>query len=90
MTIDIVLLLCMWYYSTYSMLNALQERRNERKKQVKKDNILQQQTEIYENGRWKEFWDKESPGLLLYACLCGTVEIVEYFVIKHVSPTTIL
>ena len=70
------------------MLNALQERRDERMKQVKKDDVLQQQTEGYESKEWKKFWDEESPGLLLYACLHGTVEIVEYFVTKHISPTT--
>ena len=76
------------FFSTYSMLNALLERRDERKKQVKKDDVLQQQAEIYEVKVWKKFWDEESPGLLLYACLHGTVEIVDYFVTKHVSPTT--
>ena len=49
------------FFSTYSMLNALLERRDERKKQVKKDDILQKQAEIYEVKVWKKFWDEESP-----------------------------
>ena len=70
------------------MLHALQERRAERKAKVKKGDVLQEQEERYESFGWMKFWDEESPGLLLYACLHGTVEIVDYFVNIHVSPTT--
>ena len=52
-----------------------------------KDNIDQQQLESKEAKQWKEFWKSESPGLMLYACLHGTVEIVKYFISKFVSPT---
>ena len=38
--------------------------------------------------QWKKFWDEESPKLLLYACLHGTVEIVDYFIARRVSSTT--
>ena len=37
------------------------------------------------NTAWKGFWENEKAGLLLYACLHGTVEMVEYFVNKLVS-----
>ena len=69
---------------------ALQERRAERQKQAfdLKDDLFRQQTESVEKKVWEEFWDEESPKLLLYACLHGTVEIVKYFVRNHVSPTT--
>ena len=69
---------------------ALQERRAERQKQAfdSKDDLFRQQTESVEKKEWEEFWDEESPKLLLYACLHGTVEIVKYFVRNHVSPTT--
>ena len=70
------------------MLHALQERRAERKAKVKKGDVLQEREERYEGFGWINFWDEVSPGLLLYACLHGTVEIVDYFVNKHVSPTT--
>ena len=53
-----------------------------------KDDIDQQQRESMEAKEWKEFWDSESPGLMLYACLHGTVEIVKYFISKFVSPTS--
>ena len=72
-----------------SILNALQERRKEREKQAAANQeTFQQQAESVEKRTWREFWDSESPGLLLYACLHGTVDIVKYFVTKHVSPTT--
>ena len=70
------------------MLHALRERRAERKAKVKKGDVLQDQKESYESFGWIKFWDEESPGLLLYACLHGTVKIVDYFVNRHVSPTT--
>ena len=74
-----------------SILMALQERRADRKKQAQapdfKYNLYRQQTESVEKKTWEEFWYNESPKLLLYACLNGTVEIVQYFVNNHVSPT---
>ena len=71
-----------------SILNALEERRKEREKQATANQeLFQQQAESVEKKAWREFWDSESPGLLLYACLHGTVDIVKYFVSKLVSPT---
>ena len=94
------------FFSTYSMLNALLERRDERKKQVKKDDILQKQAEIYEVKVWKKFWDEESPGLLLYAlyergapCMRITKGVQRYytkiyyiidFLVRHVRRTLFL
>ena len=76
-------------YLNTSILNALQERRKEREKQAAaKKELFQQQRESVEKRAWKDFWDSESRGLLLYACLHGTVEIVKYFITKLVSPTT--
>ena len=80
-----------WCITLYmcSILNALQERRKERKEQAQlKKELFQLQAESVEKRAWKEFWDSESPGLLLYACLHGTVDIVKYFVTKLVPPTT--
>ena len=69
---------------------ALQERRADREKQAAESehDLYRQQTETVEREAWQEFWDRESPQLLLYACLHGTVEIVKYFVHNDVSPTT--
>ena len=67
------------------MLHALWERRAERKAKVKRGD---EQNESYESFGWIKFWDEESPRLLLYACLHGTVKIVDYFVNRHVSLTT--
>ena len=82
-------------YNTYfpphmytSILRALQEHRADRKKQVSTVDLHQQQAEAVEKREWKEFWVKESPGLLLYASLRGTVDTVMYFVTKLVPPTT--
>ena len=79
-----------------SILNALEERRKENEKkraaasqglsQLEKKSMKQ---EAWENA-WNDFWVSESPGLLLYACLHGTVDIVKYFVTKEVPPTTTL
>ena len=71
-----------------SILNALQERRADREKEASKGSLHQQQAESWEKKAWKTFWDEQSPGLLLYACGHGTVEIVKYFVTKLVPPTT--
>lgn len=70
-----------------SILNALQEHREKRKKEVRHGNIEENQIESYEKQAWKEFWMAESEGLLLYSCLYGTVDAVKYFVAKFVSPT---
>ena len=70
------------------MLQALHERRAERKAKVQEGDVLQEQAEGYEKKEWKMFWDEQSPGLLLYACLHGTVEIVDYFINKLVPSTT--
>ena len=70
------------------MLNALQERREERKKRVHDENLDEQQIEYHELQAWQKFWEAESPGLLLYSCLHGTVDIVKYFITKYVSPVT--
>ena len=67
------------------MLNAFQERRFEREKQYKRPNVASVQGKMYEYNEMKRFWNKKSPGLLLYACLHGTVEIVDYFVSKLVK-----
>ena len=69
---------------------ALQERRADREKQAAEleHDLYRQQTEAVETREWPEFWGRESPQLLLYACLHGTVEIVKYFVHNDVSPTT--
>ena len=67
------------------MLNAFQERRFEREKQYKRQNVAEVKAEMYEYNEMKRFWHDESPGLLLYACLYGTVEVVDYFVSKLVK-----
>ena len=72
-------------FSPHSMLNAFQERRFEREKQYKRQNVASVQAEMYEYSEMKRFWNEESPRLLLYACLHGTVEIVDYFVSKLVK-----
>ena len=72
----------------YSILNALQERRKDREKMASKSDLFHQQAESVEKKAWKQFWDRESPGLLLYACRHGTVDIVKYFINKQVPPTT--
>ena len=80
---------CTFCANMCSILNALEERRKEREKQAAaKKEWFQLWRESVEKRAWKEFWDSESPGLLLYACLHGTADIVKYFVTKHVSPTT--
>ena len=33
---------------------------------LKKDDVLQQQAEIYEVKVWKKFWDEESPSMLVF------------------------
>ena len=71
-----------------SILNALQERRAQREKQASKKDLDKQQIESTELKEWQKFWKSQSPKLLLYSCLHGTVEIVKYFVSKVVSPTT--
>lgn len=40
-----------------------------------------------EKSHWKDFWKRESPGLLHYACSCGTDETVKFFTTRLVSPT---
>ena len=70
----------------YSILNALQEHRAERKNQA--SDLYRQQTESVERMEWMAFWDSKSPELMLYACIHGTVEIVKYFVTEVVPPTT--
>ena len=72
----------------FSILNGLQERREERKKGVHDGNLGQQQIEYQELQAWQQFWKDESPGLLLYSCLHGTVDIVKYFITKYVSSVT--
>ena len=67
------------------ILNALQERREEREKMKKY--MFQQREELVEKKEWETFWNEESPRLFHYACVHGTVEIVKYFVAKLVSPT---
>ena len=67
-----------------SMLNALQERREERKKRACQDDKKEKQ----EVDAWQNFWKAESRGLLLYSCSHGTVDIVNYFITKGVSPIT--
>ena len=68
-------------FSPCSMLNAIQEHRFERKDQHHRYSIVEVQGVKY-NNEMKKFWTKESPGLLLYACLHGTVDIVDYFISK--------
>ena len=70
------------------MLDVLHERRAERSKKASKNDIFQQQAEQIEKKAWKEFWHEENKNLLLYACLHGTVEVVDYFLKHSVSPTT--
>ena len=71
---------------------ALQERRADRERQTQtpdsEHDLYRHQIESVEKPAWQEFWKRESPELLLYACLHGTVEIVKYFVHNGVSPTT--
>lgn len=70
----------------FSILNALQERRDERKRNFNPGDI--QQIEVYEKAAWQEFWEDESKALLLYSCLHGNVDIVKYFLnTQFVSPT---
>ena len=71
-----------------SILNALQERREERRKRVHDGNLDEHQIEYHELQAWQKFWEAESPRLLLYSCLHGTVDIVKYFITKYVSPVT--
>ena len=72
-----------------SILNALQERREERDREAAtSDDFRLQQLEAVEKKEWHKFWNSESPKLLNYACLHGTVETVKYFISKGVSPTT--
>ena len=66
------------------MLNAFQEHRFKGERQYKRCSMVEVQKEKYYNVM-KRFWNKESPRLLLYACLHGTVEIVDYFVSKLVK-----
>ena len=41
-----------------------------------------------EEPEWDQFWEQESPKLLLYACQHGTVDMVDYFITREVSATT--
>ena len=73
-----------------SILNALQEHREQREKKALAANDLQAwQDEALEKKAWQEFWNAESIGLLHYSCLYGTVQIVKYFISSGVSPTTV-
>ena len=74
-------------FSPYSMLNAFQENRAERRKRFKRGDAGLLQAEDKEYKHWKGFWENEKTGLLLYACLHGTMEMVEYFVNKLVSTS---
>ena len=75
MTLSMILL-C----SIIRILQALQESRAERKERAAKGNDLI--GNIHEGRveeKWMDFWKKESPKLLLYSCIHGTVEVVKYF-----------
>ena len=67
------------------MLNAFQDLRFEREKQHQRQNAAEVEAEVYEYNEMKQFWRDQSSGLLLYACLHGTVETVGYFISKLVS-----
>ncbi|CAI8015846.1 Transient receptor potential cation channel subfamily A member 1 homolog [Geodia barretti] len=71
------------------ILTGLQERKKEREKAASRtEDWSQKQVVSVEKREWKDFWDIESPGLLLYACSHGTVETVKYFTTRLVPPTT--
>ena len=70
------------------MVNALQERREEWKKRWNYMDLEGRGIEYQELQAWQKFWEDESPRLLLYSCLHGTVDIVKYFIGKDVSPIT--
>ena len=55
-----------------SVLKTLQERIVERE-------ALPGIEQEAEKKQWKEFWDKWSPELFIYACSHGSVEVVKFF-----------
>ena len=70
------------------VLTALQEMRNERKKEASKvNNLFLRQRESLEKLAWDRFWNQESPGLLNHACCHGTVGTVKYFTTRMDSVT---
>ena len=74
--------------SVARILTALQERREERARAAaESEEPFDKQAEEVEKSAWNDFWNDSSPGLLLYACLHGTVDTVKYFVSRLVSPT---
>ena len=81
-----------YVYTNFSIITALEAHRADRKKRAEasdsRDDLFKQQAESVESMDWEIFWGEESPKLLLYVCLHGTVEIVKYLLSIHVSPTT--
>lgn len=71
-----------------SILTSLEERNKEREKAASRANELQKIDVSTAKREWREFWSKESEGLLLYACQHGTMDTVKYFITRGVFSTT--
>lgn len=70
------------------VLKALEEHNKEREKEASIScNSFKKMAVSREKEGWKKFWDANSLKLLLYSCQYGTVEIVKYFITRHVPPT---